>query len=189
MPSTPIENAQLGSPRLRNGAGGQVWWCRGPAPVPFELRGGSYVAEVKLGLTTSPYATLDDLVELSIPEDQAHDFDRGNLERWLRVGAARVNEYLGQRFDVPLRVWSDTVVFANCEIAYFGAARRRGQNTEAMLSDFRAREADVLSWLKGSRDHEITPDPRLSAEDQPKQGLQYVGPPGRGWDFGRGSRW
>ena len=85
-----------------------------------------------------------------------------------------------------MTVWSDTVVWANCKLAYIGMTRQRGINSEALLADFRAREESVISWLKMSRDHEITADQRLSVQDQPIQALQYYSQPGRGWDVGSG---
>jgi hypothetical protein len=51
------------------------------------------------------------------------------------------------------------------------------------MVDFRAREESVMSWLKMSRDHEITADQRLSIQDQPIQALRYYAQPG-----GRGAR-
>lgn len=159
-----------------------AWWCSGPDPRPFEIGGVGLVATPKLDLVASPYATVADVLALSVPEDQAHEFTAESLSQWLAIGASKINGYLGQRFDVPLSVWSQTVVWMNCELAYFGAARRRGQNTEAMLSDFKSREAAAELWLQQARDHEITPDPRLSAEDRPTQPFQLVGPEARGWD-------
>lgn len=174
------------TPQVTGGAYGQVWWCRGPQPTPFSVNGQSYLANVKSGLITSPYATVADVFAISIGEDQQFDYSATTIATWLSIGAAKVNEFLGQRFNVPLTVWSDTVVWANCELTFIGATRKRGINTEAMLADFQAREAGVLSWLKMARDHEITPDQRLSTLDQPQQALQYRAQPARGWDIGSG---
>jgi hypothetical protein len=151
--------------------------------VPFTLASGvSGLASVKSGLITSAYCSLADMLAISVPEDSQHDYSSRSLDTWLRVGAARINEFLGQRFNVPLTVWSDTVVWANSELAYIGATRRRGINTEAMQADFKDREAAVMSWLKQARDHEITPDQRLSVQDQPVQALRYLAQPSQGWD-------
>jgi hypothetical protein len=51
-----------------------------------------------------------------------------------------------------------------------------------MQADFKDREAAVMSWLKQARDHEITPDQRLSIQDQPVQALRYLAQPSQGWD-------
>lgn len=174
QPTQPVPTQQITS---------QVWWCAGPSPVPFTLASGvSGLASVKSGLITSAYCSLADMIQISVPEDSQHDFLSDSSNIWLRVGAARINEYLGQRFNTPLTVWSDTVVWANAELAYFGSARRRGLNTEAMQADFKDREAAVMSWLKQARDHEITPDQRLSVQDQPVQALRYLAQPSQGWD-------
>lgn len=163
-----------------------LWWCRGPQPITFTLGGCSQTATIKSGLVTSPYATVDDVFAISIADNQRYDYDLQTIATWLSIGAAKINEWLGQRFNVPLNVWSSTVVWANSELAYIGATRRRGINSEALMADFRARDEAVTSWLQRSRDHEITPDQRLSVESQPTQALQYFAQPARGWDAGRG---
>lgn len=159
-----------------------LWWCRGPQPITFTLGGYSQTASVKSGLITSPYATVEDVFAISIADNQQFDYDRAKIATWLSIGAAKINEWLGQRFNVPLTVWSSTVVWANSELAYIGATRQRGINSEALVADFRARDEAVMSWLQRSRDHEITPDQRLSVESQPTQALQYFAQPARGWD-------
>lgn len=164
------------------GAYGQVWWCRGPDTLSFTLNGQSYQAGAKNGLVTAAYATPQDVFNISVGEDQTFDYASNVTAIWLRVGAAKINEFLGQRFQVPLTVWSDTVIWANSELCYIGITRKRGINSEALMADFRAREEAVLSWLKSARDHEITPDQRLSIQDQPQQALRYFAQPTRGWD-------
>lgn len=154
--------------------------------MAFTVNGQSYLASIKSGLVTSPYASAADLFTISIAQDQTFDYNPAVVATWLGIGAAKINEFLGQRFNVPLTVWSDTVVWVNCELTFIGVTRQRGINTEAMLADFRAREEGVLSWLKMARDHEITPDQRLSMQDQPQQALQYRAQPARGWDVGSG---
>ena len=177
QPSQPVPTQQITS---------QVWWCAGPQPIPFTLASGvSGFASVKSGLITAAYCTLYDMMAISVPEDSQYDYSSRSLDIRLRVGAARINEYLGQRFNVPLTVWSDTVVWANSELAYIGATRKRGINTEAMQQDFKDRETNVMSWLKSARDHEITPDQRLSIQDQPVQALRYLAQPSQGWDVRR----
>lgn len=186
-PSTVPVAVTTTQPLYQAAPQGQVlWWCRGPEPTCFTLNGISYTASVKSGLITSPYCSVEDVLEISVPEDQRHDYSAATLTRWLGIGAAKVNEFLGQRFAVPLSVWSDTIVWANCELTYIGATRKRGINSEALASEFHEREQGVLSWLKMSRDHEITPDSRLSAQDQPVQALRYLSAPSRGWEFGGG---
>lgn len=141
------------------------------------------------------YASVWDLILISLPVDAGNDFTNSGLQRWLTIGAARINEHLGQRgWPVPLTAWSETVVWANCEIAYIGAARQRGLNTEANLGDFRAREENVSAWLTSARDRQITPDQRPSDAGLGTQAIGYRGPLSRGWDAdprsvrGRGGR-
>ena len=89
----------------------------------------------------------------------------------------------GQRgWDVPLTAWSETVVAVNCELAYIGAARKRGLNSEANLADFRAREEQARQWCREARDRMITPDQRLSQATLGTQAVGYYGPRARGWD-------
>lgn len=181
IPSSPAPT----NPLFVSGPAGQTWWCRGPSAVSFTVNNQAYLASIKSGLVSGSYASLDDMFAISVPADQQYDWATQSSLIWLSIGGGRVNEYLGQRFNVPLQVWSSTVVWANCELAYIGASRKRGLNTEAMISDFQRREETVISWLKASRDHEITPDERLSVADLPQQALRYDGPVGRGWDRGR----
>jgi len=67
------------------------------------------------------------LFTISVAQDQTFDYNPAVVGTWLGIGAAKINEWLGQRFLVPLTVWSDTVVWANCELAYIGMTRQRGQ--------------------------------------------------------------
>lgn len=189
MPTNPNTIPQATAPttpQLQSGSYGQVWWCRGPQPQAFSLAGQQYLANVKVGLITSPYATVQDVFTISVAQDQSFDYNPAVVSTWLGIGAAKVNEWLGQRFHVPLTVWSDTVVWANCELAFVGMTRQRGINSEALVSDFQAREKAVMSWLQMSRDHEVTCDQRLSIQDQPNAALQYFAQPARGWDVGSG---
>lgn len=133
------------------------------------------------------YASVWDLVELSVPEDQRLDFGDAVLRRWLTVAAGMVNEHLAQRgWPVPLTAWSETVVWANCELAYIGAARRRGVNTESNFTDFHRREDQVKQWCMDARDRLITPDVRASDESIGEQAIGYKGPASRGWSAQRG---
>lgn len=141
------------------------------------------------------YASVWDLVDTSLPQDSRHDFNASEMQRWLLIGAGKINEHLGQRgWNVPLVWWSETVVWANAELAYIGLARKRGINTEGDAQNFRDRDADVKEWLRAARDREITPDLRESDADLGAQAFRYVGPPARGWDapagyLGRGGRY
>lgn len=177
--STPSSSDQvIGLP-----LGAVAWWCRDGGATQFTVNGQQQCAVVKNGLVTSPYATVQDVYDISIPEDQQFDYKQSTIATWLSVGGARINEWLGQRFLVcPLTIWSSTVVWANCELAYIGATRRRGINSEGLLADFRAREEAVMSWLKAARDSEISPDVRLSIQNLPTQVLRYQAQPARGWE-------
>jgi len=189
MPTNPNTIPQATAPttpQLQSGSYGQVWWCRGPQPLGFTLSGQQLTANVKVGLITSPYITAQDVFNISIGEDQQFDYSAQTIATWLSIGAAQVNEYLGQRFNVPLTIWSDTICWANSELTFLGATRKRGINSEALLADFQRREEAVRSWLKSARDHELTPDQRLSIQDQPQAALQYFAQPARGWDAGSG---
>ena len=123
MPQVPVQPLTPTSPSYVATTSGQVWWCRGPQPVGFNINGTSYLASIKSGLVTSPYATVDDVYAISVPDDQRFDYAASTIATWLSIGAAKVNEFLGQRFQVPLTVWSDTVVWANCELTYIKTGR------------------------------------------------------------------
>lgn len=162
--------------------GAVAWWCRGLEPVSFTVNGTTYTAQAKGDIVQPAYCSAQDVFNISVGEDQNFDYSAASTAIWLRVAAAKINEYLGQRFDVPLTIWSDTVVWCNSEICYIGITRKRGINSEALMADFRAREDAVISWLKSARDHEITPLQALSTNDLPKQALRYLAQPARGWD-------
>lgn len=137
------------------------------------------------------YATLYDLIVVSIPEDSRWDFEGAKMTRFLSIAAGRINEHLGNRgWHVPLAWWSETVVWANCELAYCMLARQRGVNTEASAPNFEAREKIVFDWVKAARDGEITPDQRESLDNLGLQAFKYIGSSARGWDqpFGGGRR-
>lgn len=129
------------------------------------------------------YATIYDLITVSIPDDSRCDFLAGKMSRFLTIGAGRINEHLGNRgWHVPLVWWSETVVWANCELAYILLARQRGVNTEADAQNFLTREQNVVKWLESARDGEITPDQRESTANLGSQAFKYIGQPSRGWD-------
>ena len=126
-------------------------------------------------------------VDISLPEDSRHDWEEREIARWLLIGAARINERLSNRgWSVPLTYWSESVVWANCELAYVGLYRKRGGNTAADWQNFRDREAAVLQWCVDAQNREITPDVRNSDAGLGSQAMNYVGPPARGWDQPRG---
>lgn len=137
------------------------------------------------------YATPEDLFSISIPVDDAYSYQQGAIDHWLGVGAAKINEWLGQRFNLPLQSWSQSVVWANCELAYLGLTLQRGTNTEADSQAWKLRDAKVSEWMRLARDHEITPGQRLIAQEEPYQPVQYVGPSlptwGQSWSGGNGS--
>lgn len=179
----PRHNPAVSRPRV----GAQLYrsadaWPEQTVPAVIERAfpgAGLYVA--------SAYASVWDLLEISIPEDSRNEFGPGEMRRWLVIGAARINEHLTQRgWPVPLTAWSETVVWANTELAYVGLFRKRGGNTEGDWQNFRDREAQVLSWCQKARDREITPDTRLSDANIPNQAMGYVGDQARGWDQPRG---
>lgn len=129
------------------------------------------------------YASIFDLYDISLPEDSRHDWTAAAMGRFLLIGAGKINEHLGQRgWPVPLTQWSETVVWANCELAYIGLYRKRGGNTEGEWQNFRDREKEVKEWLRAARDREITPDPRPSDANLGQQAALYRGDRARGWD-------
>ncbi len=104
-----------------------------------------------------------------------------------------MNEHLCNRgWPVPLAAWSYTVVWANCELAFCGATRKRGVKVEGdSILNLRDREAAVKEWLRAAQEREITPDIRPSLAQQGTQAMRYVGDLARGWDNPRGvtRRW
>jgi hypothetical protein len=122
------------------------------------------------------YAGPADLFALSIPVDDSQSYPPGAVTRWLQYGTARINEWLTQRFQLPLSAWSDSIVWANCEIAYLGLARLRGVNTDSDVLAMKERQRQVDEWLRAARDHEITPAPRLVETEISYQPIRYLGP-------------
>jgi len=112
------------------------------------------------------YAELQDLINLSLPDNSKHDFKQASMEQWLRVASSIANSYLGQRFEVPLKAWSEAWVWAVCEIAFSGMVNKRGFNPSGTSeSTLDTRHKAALDWIKAARDNEITPDPRLVGEE------------------------
>ena len=108
------------------------------------------------------YASVWDVVDISLPEDSRHDWEEREIARFLLIGASRINERLSNRgWSVPLTYWSESVVWANCELA-------------------------VLQWCIDAQNREITPDVRNSDAGLGSQAMNYVGTPARGWDQPRG---
>lgn len=131
------------------------------------------------------YACLYDLYR---PTGQCEGMERQyppeGMRMWLLIGAGKVNEHLGNRgWPVPLTMWSATVVWANCELAYLLATRSKGLNMEgSQFANIRDREAAVTSWLQAAQDREITPDVRLSKQQAGTQAMRMIAQPRRGWD-------
>ncbi len=133
------------------------------------------------------YASVADLDEISIPENAGHDFGLTSKVRHLRIAFGRVNSILGQRFNVPLQRWSETVVWAQCEIAFAGLMAKRGHDPEAKTeSTVGKRLKAALDWLNEAKEYEVTPDPLLQAAEPDQVGIFQSDTP-RGWN-GEGLR-
>jgi phage gp36-like protein len=127
------------------------------------------------------YATVQDLFTFSIAVDDAQSYAPPVVEQWLRLGANKINEWLGQRFTLPLSSFSLSIVWANCELAYIGLAKIRGFNTDSDVQALTAREKAVNEWMRLTRDHEITPDKSLVIAESPYQPIRYIGPTLPSW--------
>lgn len=127
------------------------------------------------------YATVADLNEISIAENSAHDFRTRAKERWLRIATSRVNTHWGQRWVVPLRKWSEAVVWAVCEIAYAGLVGKRGYKPDGTSEKtIGEREDDAWAWVKAGQNYEVTPDPVLILAEPARVATMHSDIP-RGW--------
>ncbi len=128
------------------------------------------------------YASVQDLEDISIPDNAAHDFSLTAKVRHLRIAFARVNSILGQRFNVPLQRWSEAVVWAQCEIAFGGLMAKRGHDPEAKTErTVGSRVQAALNWLEQAKEYEVTPDPVLQAAEPDQVGIFQSDTP-RGWN-------
>lgn len=191
LPS-PVSNTIAhggGDGGLLVGGGAVVY--RSPTCWPVSVSDAVLAERPTAGLwVPGSYACVWDVIETSLPDDSWRDFTDAVLQRWLVIGAGVINEHLGNRgWPVPLTAWSETVVWANCELCYIGAARKRGLNTEANAGDFQRREAKVEQWLKDAQNRLITPDPRPSDAGLGRQAIGYKGQIARGWDQPRATAW
>lgn len=136
------------------------------------------------------YASVADMILLTLPEDSKHDFSQDTLASWLRIAKNIIDEELGQRFSLPLTAWSDTILWAQCEIATIGALRKRGVRSDDEALQLDKRESRVRRWLRKAKCGLITPDPELSNERLGTQAFRYRSRSGdRGWDTqGRAAR-
>lgn len=134
-------------------------------------------------LAPHSYASIDDLDDISLPENAKHDFSTRSMTRWLSIASRQADSYIGQRFPVPLQQYSDNWIWLVCELAYFGLVNKRGHDPEAKTEKVDdTRVAMAISWLKSARDYEITPDPRL-INTEPRRIATMTSDVSRGWDF------
>lgn len=183
MADQSLEQEGHGQHGARPTAGGVAWRGGGEWPGAEEL-GLTQQDDPRLALwVPGSYACLQDLYLLSIPEDQGRDYSAATLRAWLLVGASKVNEHLFNRgWAVPLKQWSATVVWANCELAYCGSTLRRGVNSSnSQLDALRMRYLDAKEWLKAAQERDITPDARLSRADEGSNDFRYMATEKRGW--------
>lgn len=133
------------------------------------------------------YAEIADIMDLSIPDNARGDFKTSVIERNLRTASARANTVLGQRFKTPLAYYSETVVWAVCEIAYGQLVARRGHDPEAKTEKTIAERVEAAwSWLEAARDYEVTPDATTVQVQQESSPAVMVSDPPRGWSGPRG---
>lgn len=127
------------------------------------------------------YASVEDLEDFSIPENASHDYSTRAKVKCLKAAFGIVNGELGQRFETPLKRWSETVVWAQCEIAYSMLANKRGHDPEAKTEKTVAkRRQDALDWLNSAKEYQITPDPVLQQMEPDQVGIMKSDLP-RGW--------
>lgn len=142
--------------------------------------GGFFRAEDKEN--SGCYATPADIDDLSIPQNARGDYELKWKWDFLRVATSRVNSVLGQRWTVPLQVWSPTLVWATCEIAYALMVRGKrgvkpGSDEWRVLKD---RYEDAVQLIASAQDYEITLDPRLVCAEPEPIAVAYSDRP-RGW--------
>jgi hypothetical protein len=137
------------------------------------------------GFLQDSYATIIDFDEISIAENSRGDFSESSKLMALGVAFGLVNGWLGQRWELPLKYWSKSIVWAQCEVAYsIVLPNKRGYKAggdEDKLMEMRLKRVD--KWLKDARDYDITPDPRLMLTE-PALPATVTGDRPRGWHGG-----
>ncbi len=150
------------------------------ATVPGQGAATVYRTETAL---PGSYASVADVLRVNMPEDAKEDFAIETIEQWLRIAKNDVDTYLGQRFELPLKSWSEMVVWAQGELAVCGMLGQRGVRSTDETLRLRIRRNTARAFLKKSRDRQITPDPTLSDERLGTMAPRYRGRGAdRGWD-------
>lgn len=150
------------------------------ATVPGQGAATVYRTETAL---PGSYASVADVLRVNMPEDAKEDFAIETIEQWLRIAKNDVDMHLGQRFKLPLRSWSEMVVWAQGEIAVLGMLGQRGVRSTDEALRLRIRQRRVMAFLKKARDRQVTPDPTLSDDRLGTMAPRYRGRGAdRGWD-------
>lgn len=127
------------------------------------------------------YATVADLQDISLAENSSHDFSTRSMEKWLRIATSRMNSRWVQRWELPLKKWSEAVVWACSEIAFAGLVGKRGYKPDGSSEKtVGEREDDAWDWVKAAQNYEVTPDPILILAEPAKVATMHSDVP-RGW--------
>lgn len=150
------------------------------AQVPGQGAATIYRTETAL---PGSYASVADVMRVNMPEDAKEDFATETIEQWLRIAKNDVDTYLGQRFELPLRSWSEMVVWAQGELAVCGMLGQRGVRSTDETLRLRIRKNTARAFLRKARDRQITPDKSLSDARLGTMAPRYRGRGAdRGWD-------
>ena len=101
------------------------------ATVPGQGAATVYRTETAL---PGSYASVADVLRVNMPEDAKEDFAIETIEQWLRIAKNDVDTYLGQRFELPLKSWSEMVVWAQGELAVCGMLGQRDRKSTRLNS-------------------------------------------------------
>lgn len=102
------------------------------------------------------YATQADLALLGIAADAYASMDPAVLDAALLRASSMADEYIAQRFTLPLTAWSQQLKSSVCAIAVHDLLAIRGYNP-AMGADevVRLRYDDAMRWLRELRNGDV----------------------------------
>lgn len=104
-----------------------------------------------------PYATLEDLTRLGLPERALAGIPQEALEAALEGASRLADSYLQARYRLPLSAWGADLRRAVAILAAYDILSVRGFAPEGPDEHLRLRAEDAIRWLEGVAKGLITP--------------------------------
>jgi phage gp36-like protein len=131
------------------------------------------------------YATAADLEKYAAGSSAFASMPSDTVNAALSAASALADEYLAQRFTLPLTAWSDKLRSAVCALAAHELFGVRGYNPELGPDEvIRQRHDDALRWLREVRDGDaagIGLTDSTPAETETRHVVVVTSRPRRGW--------